>query len=238
MKYFSFQLCFALLICACSIGARVDADPLDERPDLTNFWRHPRFFDSRPFNDHVGSARRRARIREEAEDRIDSSKDRTDDLTGDQSQGDRNRSDSGLMAEDSPLGSTPAPGSEFNTPSFIDLDLSADVCKGLLQYDKPVQPTKPDFRRPFSSEKDVQDDESQLSADDDLRTDLLEDIDAKRWKQLTDVDVQLHDWVPDKVHRQQNGGFELAPDNGSPVPYRLNGHVGIERGLPWKANDD
>ncbi len=44
------------------------------------------------------------------------------------------------------------------------------------------------------------------------------------------------DWVPDKIDPTSNGGFEISPDNGSPVPYRLNGHVDIERGRPWEAN--
>ena len=40
------------------------------------------------------------------------------------------------------------------------------------------------------------------------------------------------DWVPDKIDLTSNGGFGIAPDNGSPVPYRLNGHVDIQRGRP------
>jgi len=40
------------------------------------------------------------------------------------------------------------------------------------------------------------------------------------------------DWVPDKLDLTSNGGFSIAPDNGSPVPYRLNGHVDIQRGRP------
>jgi hypothetical protein len=41
------------------------------------------------------------------------------------------------------------------------------------------------------------------------------------------------DWVPDKLDLTSNGGFGIAPDNGAPVPYRLNGHVDIQRGRPW-----
>jgi len=40
------------------------------------------------------------------------------------------------------------------------------------------------------------------------------------------------DWAPNKLDPTCNGGFEVAPDNGSPVPYRLNGHVDIQRGRP------
>lgn len=45
------------------------------------------------------------------------------------------------------------------------------------------------------------------------------------------------DWVPDKLDPANNGGFEVSPDNGSPVPYRLNGHVDIQRGRPWDINN-
>ena len=45
------------------------------------------------------------------------------------------------------------------------------------------------------------------------------------------------DWVPDKLDPTSNGGFTIAPDNGSPVPYKLNGHVDIQRGRPWNDND-
>lgn len=40
------------------------------------------------------------------------------------------------------------------------------------------------------------------------------------------------DWVPDSINLTCNGGFEIAPNNGAPVPYRLNGHVDIQRGRP------
>ncbi|CAN5507955.1 hypothetical protein BH11CYA1_BH11CYA1_14280 [soil metagenome] len=45
------------------------------------------------------------------------------------------------------------------------------------------------------------------------------------------------DWVPDKLDPINNGGFTIAPDNGSPVPFKLNGHVDIQRGRPWNDND-
>lgn len=40
------------------------------------------------------------------------------------------------------------------------------------------------------------------------------------------------DWVPNKIDLASNGGFGTIPDNGSPVPYTLNGHIEIERGRP------
>ena len=46
-----------------------------------------------------------------------------------------------------------------------------------------------------------------------------------------------NNWVPDKLDPLDNGGFVSSPDNGSPVPYRLNGHVDLERELPWLHDD-
>lgn len=74
--------------------------------------------------------------------------------------------------------------------------------------------------------------------DDDWRR--LHDIrkrelrDEERMKLLTrPIPNMLHDWVPSKVDRRQNGGFTIAADNGYPVPYTLNGWVEIERDFPW-----
>lgn len=61
----------------------------------------------------------------------------------------------------------------------------------------------------------------------------------KEWMDLIrPIAGALHDWVPDKVDPLDNGGFALSPDNGSPVPYRLNGHVDWERGPPWGDGGD
>lgn len=46
------------------------------------------------------------------------------------------------------------------------------------------------------------------------------------------------DWLPDKFDPLDNGGFSTSPDNGSPVPYRLNGHPDLERGRPWDKDWD
>lgn len=52
------------------------------------------------------------------------------------------------------------------------------------------------------------------------------------------VPGMLQDWVPDRVNRLHNGAFEKEPDNGFPVPYRLNGHLDIERKRPWAEEAD
>ena len=55
--------------------------------------------------------------------------------------------------------------------------------------------------------------------------------------QLVPIENDLLDWVPNDADRLHNGGFGKAPDNGAPVPYKLNGHVGIERGYPWDPDN-
>lgn len=63
--------------------------------------------------------------------------------------------------------------------------------------------------------------------------------DKEVWKSLTTpIRGMLHDWVPDRVNRLHNGAFEKEPDNGFPVPYRLNGHLDIQRKLPWEEEID
>jgi hypothetical protein len=57
------------------------------------------------------------------------------------------------------------------------------------------------------------------------------------WRKLTEVRDQFDDWVPSKPDPSSNGGFTIYPDNGSPVPYKLNGHVDIQRKLPWQAEN-
>ncbi len=56
---------------------------------------------------------------------------------------------------------------------------------------------------------------------------------AKEWKKVATAHDELGDWVPKAAEPTHNGGFERMPDNGSPVPYKLNGHVNIQRKLPW-----
>lgn len=48
------------------------------------------------------------------------------------------------------------------------------------------------------------------------------------------LELSPGDWVPGKLDPISNGGFATPPDNGSPVPYSLNGHVDLEKKLPWQ----
>ncbi len=78
------------------------------------------------------------------------------------------------------------------------------------------------------------DDDSDMGDDLDERDDLKRRDLAKLAAPVREV---TGDWVPSKLDPDSNGGFTIAPDNGSPVPYKLNGHVDIQRGRPWNDND-
>ncbi len=73
----------------------------------------------------------------------------------------------------------------------------------------------------------------------DLDADERKKKERETWKDLTaPIRGRFHDWVPDRVNRLHNGAFEKEPDNGFPVPYRLNGHLDIQRKLPWEEEID
>jgi hypothetical protein len=80
----------------------------------------------------------------------------------------------------------------------------------------------------------LRDDDSDEKNENDAHSDKQKDRRKKEEKLLKKpVFVSPNDWVPDKLDPLNNGGFATSPDNGSPVPYRLNGHVDLERGRPW-----
>jgi hypothetical protein len=83
---------------------------------------------------------------------------------------------------------------------------------------------------PNSSAKDQKDHQSQTDEQHRL-------ADKLEWRGLIEAQDQLDDWVPSKPDPVDNGGFSIYPDNGSPVPYKLNGHIDIQRKLPWQAEN-
>ncbi|HEY9685316.1 MAG TPA: hypothetical protein V6C86_27320 [Oculatellaceae cyanobacterium] len=57
------------------------------------------------------------------------------------------------------------------------------------------------------------------------------------WAHVLKMDYALGDWAPAPVDLLTNGGFTQPVFNGRPVPYRLNGHININRKLPWDTAD-
>lgn len=77
--------------------------------------------------------------------------------------------------------------------------------------------------------EDPQDDQDQ--PDDDQKKE------RKDWQALITPNIPLIDWAPSKPDRLHNGAFGKCKDNGRPVPYKLNGHIEIQRKFPWEKDD-
>jgi hypothetical protein len=105
---------------------------------------------------------------------------------------------------------------------------------------------KNDYRqiegRGDSDSKFAKGDESHKSDDDrmgvskDVKDDVSHRANKEQDKNQQIVAEPVHelagDWVPDKIDATNNGGFGVAPDNGAPVPYNLNGHIDLQRERP------
>ncbi|MBC7997069.1 MAG: hypothetical protein IAF58_03960 [Leptolyngbya sp.] len=135
-------------------------------------------------------------------------------------------------------------GSEFKKQSYIDSDFRRNPFRDLYKSNL-TPPDQSDLRRRSDSKRD--DDDKENDADDVEKTrkhlaDRLRKKDMARdlrdWREVTKpIPYLLHDWVPASPDPIHNGGFVKMPDNGSPVPYRLNGHMDPERNLPWAKGD-
>lgn len=126
------------------------------------------------------------------------------------------------------------------TDDFIDTDFKKKSLDDLKDLDgsraevgrdrdvtmRPDEADAHDLRR---------DDIKYLFLDDGDHRCRAKEEERKTFEELTrPIPGMLHDWVPDRVNRLQNGAFVKEPDNGFPVPYRLNGHLDIQRKLPWE----
>lgn len=169
-------------------------------------------------------------------DRKDRYRRRLDDtLSSDQIRiQDRDRKPDLTEADNTPVLYNPFDGSEFNASTFIDTDFSQRMFRHLSNS---MDKRKRDADFP-PVEKDRDDSKKDRSVDR-----LKKEMDEKRdrdWRQFLRPSPELPalDWVPDKLDPVSNGGFEVSPDNGSPVPYRLNGHVDLQPKLPWRNGSD
>lgn len=111
-------------------------------------------------------------------------------------------------------------GHEYAPESFLDLNLGRPDIRDLKDALE---------RRPLRDDAGVKD---VAAVGPDAGDDTMSFTDDER-DQLAPIENNLLDWVPTGADRKNNGGFGLGAFNGRPVPYRLNGHVGIERGYPW-----
>lgn len=119
--------------------------------------------------------------------------------------------------------------------SFVDTDFGMHTFQDLDINDlNSLAAMRPDLRDDDRKRSDDDDDVDKTDRDDYRKR--MKDDDYRRFRDLTaPIAGMLHDWVPSKPDRGQNGAFTMAPDNGSVVPYKLNGWVEIQRKLPWEA---
>lgn len=131
--------------------------------------------------------------------------------------------------------------SQFNKSDFTDTDFSKRMFDSL---DRAMRKPDDDF---LSDMDDVRKDDG--DRDDSVPEDAgLDDYTAKKdaknakdRKELSDLLRREYplpgDWLPSKLDPLNNGGFTISDDNGAPVPYKLNGHVDLQRAPAWKAAD-
>ncbi|MBX9722064.1 MAG: hypothetical protein K2X81_11760, partial [Candidatus Obscuribacterales bacterium] len=123
-------------------------------------------------------------------------------------------------------------GSEYNASTFIDTDFSKHSFQDLFA---PVDQRSDDMYSPFKKAEfdDKKDDDALFELDRLRKKNRIWDKDSYA-RLVKPVYYQPGDWVPSALDSTWNGGFTTPPDNGSPVPYRLNGHVNEQRKLPWQ----
>lgn len=130
-------------------------------------------------------------------------------------------------------------GGQFKKPDFIDTDFHKRMYRDSFRTDLdsvmslgPLELFDDAMKRLTAA-----DDRVFSAHDDDLDT-RDRDPDAYTYRELRKpIDRMLHDWVPSDPDPVANGAFAIDEDNGRPVPYRLNGHLDFQRGLPWLPSD-
>jgi hypothetical protein len=111
-------------------------------------------------------------------------------------------------------------GDEYASEDFLDLSLGRPDIRDMKDARD---------RRPLSDDAGVKD---VAAVGPDAGDDTMALTGDER-EELEPIENNLLDWVPAGADRKNNGGFGLGSFNGRPVPYRMNAHVGIERGYPW-----
>lgn len=240
-----FRAVFIILICLgfCTVsGVRADSGGFDPVYDAQQKFRtHP---------DHYLHDYRDRDDRDDREDRVDRKRDERDDRDR-RDRDDDDDDDNRKLIYRHDTWHDFDPREDFGKDSYRDLlDMRKPELRGdYYDRDKKKDDTGRDDDRDDTGDDDdtddqVGDDHDPLHAD-GLR--YLSDRDRRRLKEdekktfdelIKPYRGRFHDWVPAKVDRLQNGAFGKEPDNGFPVPYRLNGHLDIQRKLPWEAEPD
>ncbi len=127
-------------------------------------------------------------------------------------------------------------GSEFSASTFIDTAFDRQTYRDKAAHSGKLKIMDKSPRSGGDISKAEHGEESVRASEGEDRKLAKENIGKNLDERVGPVHELPGDWVPDKLDLTSNGGFSVAPDNGSPVPYRLNGHMEIERGRPWEAH--
>ena len=126
-------------------------------------------------------------------------------------------------------------GSQFNTPDFAGTDFSKSTFDDL---EREMRKYEPDSQKMFVT------DEEEKRKKEELLIPIGEAIAEDKVVRTTfgvlierPYVVPGSDWGPSTLDPRQNGGFSHAHDNGSPVPFRLNGHVNLQAKPAWEQAD-
>jgi hypothetical protein len=233
-----FAMTFVIVLAAPPARAQNEADLIDVRMHK---------------NDYRSRIRRAHREEQRVEDQRRARLETVDRGDADQAS-DRAGSDKSMIDGDQDRDNRPD-GSKFKTPTFQDSDFSKNNFTDLLLNSPPRAGDKgfaPADQADLSDSGDRKKDADSTRRDKDLvsvhgesKSDSTDHGKTNRkgdqagyFDELSQLlkpppPMGPNDWVPDKLDPITNGGFETSPDNGSPVPYRLNGHVDLERDVPW-----
>lgn len=127
-------------------------------------------------------------------------------------------------------------GSQFNSPDFAGTDFSKstfdDLDKEMRKFDDRSNSERNEGRG------------DQLFIVDEMdkprrHLDKQREKARERFLDLSHRDDVMPgaDWAPSKMDPESNGGFGTPDDNGSPVPYHLNGHPDLQRRPAWESSD-
>lgn len=118
-------------------------------------------------------------------------------------------------------------GSQFNPESFMGMNFNKQIYGNLPYKSAPEQRMYRDdtdsaaLRMDSDRDLIIFDRDVMRAGDDRKEIHLLENG-------YGSIPTLTRDWVPDVPDLTSNGGFSIAPFNGTPVPYSLNGFVDLQ----------
>ena len=135
-------------------------------------------------------------------------------------------------------------GSEFNASTFVDSDFRKQTYRDLFNSAAQAQNRAAFFGSRSGSSKCGSTGASSTATLNNTRNNYFScdpdhrkkvEKDRENFNKLTrPVYFIPGEWAPSNIDITSNGGFTDPTNNGSPVPYRLNGHLNLQRNFPWE----